>query len=214
MSLVSKVCPMAVLTTTDIPRPSRGGRPRDPSRDGVIRAAILRLLADVGFGGLTMDAAASEAGVGKATIYRRWRTKQDLVVDTISDLNRAEATPPDTGSLEGDLRVMLRSLVSVIPGPTGAAPLALLSTVPHQPALAEAFQNGPLAVWRQSFNEIWARAEERGEGRKGVGTSVASETTSALLVQRWLLTGRPVNDAFADEVLDTVVLPLVRNGAA
>ena len=57
----------------------------------MIRAAILRLLADVGYGALTMDAVASEAGVGKATIYRRWRTKQDLVVDTISDLNRAEA---------------------------------------------------------------------------------------------------------------------------
>src|SRR5688500_6383330 len=96
---MSKVCVMAAMTT-GVARPSRGGRSRDPSRDGVIRAAILRLLADVGYGALTMDAVASEAGVGKATIYRRWRTKQDLVVDTISDLNRAEATPPDTGSLE------------------------------------------------------------------------------------------------------------------
>src|SRR3569623_483303 len=87
---------MAVLSPTDVVRPSRGGRPRDPSRDSVIRAAILRLLADIGYGALTMDAVASEAGVGKATIYRRWRTKQDLVVDTISDLNRAEAAPTDT----------------------------------------------------------------------------------------------------------------------
>jgi AcrR family transcriptional regulator len=157
-----------------------------------------------------MDAVASEAGVGKATIYRRWRTKQDLVVDTISDLNRAEASPADTGSLEGDLRQMLRSLVAVITGPTGAATLSLLSTVPHQPALAEAFRNGPLAVWRQSFEEIWARAEQRGEVRPGVAGSVAAETTSALLVQRWLLTGRPVDEAYADEVLDTVVLPLIR----
>src|SRR5215212_995923 len=205
---------MSVLPTTDVVRPSRGGRPRDPSRDGVIRAAILQLLADVGYGALTMDAVASEAGVGKATIYRRWRTKQDLVVDTISDLNRAEASPADTGSLEGDLRQMLRSLVAVITGPTGAATLSLLSTVPHQPALAEAFRNGPLAVWRQSFEEIWARAEERGEVRPGVAGSVAAETTSALLVQRWLLTGMPVDEAFADEVLDTVVLPLIRVGSS
>jgi AcrR family transcriptional regulator len=205
---------MAALTTTDMPRPSRGGRPRDPSRDGVIRAAILRLLADVGYGALTMDAVASEAGVGKATIYRRWRTKQDLVVDTISDLNRAEASPPDTGSLEGDLRQILRSLVTVIKGPTGAATLSLLSTVPHQPALAEAFRNGPLAVWRHSFEEIWARAERRGEVRPGVAGSVAAETTSALLVQRWLLTGKPVDEAYADEVLDTVVLPLIRVGGS
>src|SRR3954465_3000736 len=154
---------MAVLTTTEIPRPSRGGRPRDPRRAGGAGAAILRLLADGGYGALTMDAVASEAGVGKATIYRRWRTKQDLVVDTISDLNRAEDAPIDTGSLEGDLRAMMRSLVSVITGPAGAATLSLLSTVPHQPALAQAFQNGPLAVWRQSFDEIWARAEKRGE---------------------------------------------------
>src|SRR3954464_10270842 len=205
---MSKVTVMAALTT-DAVRPSRGGRPRDPSRDGVIRAAILRLLADVGYGALTMDAVASEAGVGKATIYRRWRTKQDLVVDTISDLNRAEATPADTGSLEGDLRVMLRSLVSVITGPTGAATLALLSTVPHQPALAESFRNGPLAVWRHSFEQIWARAEQRGEIRPGVAGTAAAETTSALLVQRWLLTGEPVDEAYADEVLDTVVLPLI-----
>src|SRR3954465_15238048 len=187
---------MAVLSPTDVIRPSRGGRPRDPSRDGVIRAAILRLLADVGYGALTMDAVASEAGVGKATIYRRWRTKQDLVVDTISDLNRAEATPEDTGSLEGDLRAILRSLVSVITGPTGAATLSLLSTVPHQPALAKAFRDGPLGVWRKAFEDIWTRAEERGEGGPGWHETVAAESVTALLVQRWLLTGEPLDNAY------------------
>jgi AcrR family transcriptional regulator len=176
----------------------------------VIRAAILRLLADVGYGALTMDAVASEAGVGKATIYRRWRTKQDLVVDTISDLNRAEATAPDTGSVEGDLRSMMQQMVSMITGPTGAATLSLLSTIPHQPALADAFRNGPLAVWRHAFEQIWARAEQRGEVRQGLSGSVVAESTSALMVQRWLLTGDPVNEAYADEVLASVVMPLVR----
>ena len=205
---------MAALTTTDIPRPSRGGRPRDPSRDGVFRAAILRLLADVGYGALTMDAVASEAGVGKATIYRRWRTKQDLVVDTISDLNRAEAAAPDTGSVEGDLREMMHQMVALITGSTGAATLSLLSTMPHQPALAEAFRNGPLAVWRDSYDRIWERGEQRGEVRPGLSRSIVAETTSALLVQRWLLTGEPVDDPYADEVLETVVLPLVRAAKA
>jgi AcrR family transcriptional regulator len=201
---------MAALAMSDLPRASRGGRPRDPSRDAVIRAAILRLLADVGYGALTMDAVASEAGVGKATIYRRWRTKQDLVVDTISDLNRAEAAVADTGSLEGDLREMMHRMVSMIDGPTGAATLSLLSTIPHQPALAQAFEEGPLAVWRTSFDELWARAEARGEVEPGLANSVIAETTSALMVQRWLLTGRPVDNAYADEVLDTVIMPLIR----
>ncbi|MGY1602583.1 TetR/AcrR family transcriptional regulator [Geodermatophilus sp. SYSU D00815] len=204
---------MAAMTTLDHPRASRGGRPRDPSRDGVIRAAILRLLADVGYGALTMDAVAAEAGVGKATIYRRWRTKQDLVVDTIADLNREEATAPDSGSLEEDLRILLRRLVTVINGPVGAATLSLLSTVPHQPALAEAFRSGPLGVWRSAFDEVWQRAEERGELQPGVSGSLSAEMTSALLVQRWLLTGEPVDDAYADDVLETVVLPLLRRAA-
>jgi AcrR family transcriptional regulator len=201
---------MTVLMTTEGSRPSRGGRPRDPSRDGVIRAAILRLLAEVGYGALTMDAVAAEAGVGKATIYRRWRTKEDLVVDTIADLNREMAIPPDTGSVDGDLRALTDSMRSVITGPTGAATLSLLSTMPHQPALAKAFQDGPLGVWRTVFAEVWARAEARGEVGPGTAGSILAESTSALMVQRWLLTGLPVDQAFTDEVLETIVLPLIR----
>src|SRR3954462_11357284 len=204
---------MAVMTTPDVARPSRGGRPRAPSRDGVIRAAILRLLADVGYGALTMDAVAAEAGVGKATIYRRWRTKQDLVVDTIAELNRDEASAPDSGSLEEDLRLMLRRLVSVINGPVGAATLSLLSTVPHQPALAEAFKTGPVSVWRRSFDEVWARAVQRGEVRSDLGP-LAAELASALVVQRWLLTGQPITHDYADDVLEQVVLPTIRSKSA
>src|SRR3712207_9240031 len=99
---MSKVTPMVLVQEAGPTRSARGGRPRDPSRDGVIRAAILRLLAEVGYGALTMDAVAAEAGVGKATIYRRWRTKQDLVADTITELNDRTVVPADTGSLEGD----------------------------------------------------------------------------------------------------------------
>src|SRR3954451_24827408 len=169
---------MPVLSPTEIPRPSRGGRPRDPSRDGVIRAAILRLLADVGYGALTMDAVASEAGVGKATIYRRWRTKQDLVVDTISDLNREQAARPDTGSLEGDVRAMLQSLLTIVNGPAGAATLSLLSTVAHEPALADAFRRGPLVEWRNGFDTIWSQARERGDVSPGSSGALIAEATS------------------------------------
>ena len=195
---------------TELPRTSRGGRPRDPSRDGVIRAAILSLLAEVGYGALTMDAVAAQAGVGKATIYRRWRTKEDLVADTIAEISRAEVSPADTGSLEGDLRAMLRTIVDVVNGPTGAATQALLSTVPHNPALAEAFRDGPIGVWRQAFEQIFDRAEGRGELRSGLVGTVVAEAITAPFVQRWLVNGSPVTETFADEVLDQVVMPLLR----
>ena len=189
-------------STTDSAQASRGGRPRDPTRDGVIRAAVLHLLAAVGYGALTMDAVASQAGVGKATIYRRWRTKQDLVIDIIAELNQAEIIPPDTGSL-----------VALINGPAGAAILSLLSTVPHDPTLAEAFRGGPLDGWQHAFEHVWAHAAQRGEVPPGLAGTVLAEAASSLLVQRWLLTGRTVDVAYADEVLDTVVLPLVRDQA-
>jgi AcrR family transcriptional regulator len=199
---------MAVLTSTETARPNRGGRPRDPSRDGVIRTAILRLLADVGYGALTMDAVAAQAGVGKATIYRRWRTKEDLVVDTIAGLEQRTIDGPDTGTVEGDLRSLMHSLVTIINGPLGAATLALLSTVPHQPSLAAAFRSGPITVWRSAFEEVWARGVARGEVSGPV--ALASEATSALLVQRWLLTREPVTEEWADEVLARVVVPMIR----
>ncbi len=202
---------MAAMTTTEMPRPSRGGRPRDPSRDGVIRAAILRLLAEVGYGALTMDAVAAEAGVGKATIYRRWRTKQDLVVDTISDINRAIATPPDTGSVEGDVRALMDLVVTTVQSPAGSAIRSLLPAMQYQPALVEAFRAGQLAVWRGAFGEIWARAEARGEIRPGLDRTITAEAISALIVQRWLLTGEPLDEAYVDQVFETVVLPLVRS---
>jgi AcrR family transcriptional regulator len=195
----------------ETPRSPRGGRPRDPSRDDAIRAAILRLLAEVGYGGLTMDAVAAEAGVGKATIYRRWRTKQDLVVDTISDLNRELAVTLDTGSVEGDLRQLMRLVLRTIRSPAGAAIRSLLPAMQYQPALVEAFGNGPLAVWRAAYAHLWARAEARGEVRPGLDQSVTAEATSALLVQRWLLTGEPLDDAYVDEVFETVVRPLIDN---
>jgi len=200
---------MAALPDTDV-RPSRGGRPRDPSRDGVIRAAILRLLGDVGYGALTMDAVASEAGVGKATIYRRWRTKEELVVDTVSELNAVEAEPVDTGSIEGDLRALMYAMVALVNSPAGHATQALLSSMQHQPALAQAFRDGPLAVWNDAFDQMWERGERRGEVRPGLARSLIAEAIGAPIVQRWLVNGEPVDARFADAVVDEVALPLLR----
>ena len=207
---MSKVTLMVLVHEAGPVRSSRGGRPRDPSRDGVIRAAIMRLLADVGYGALTMDAVAAEAGVGKATIYRRWRTKQDLVADTITELNGSTVTPADTGSLENDLREVLYAIVDVINGPMGAATQALLSTVPHHPVLGEAFGDGPVGVWRRAFEQVFARAEARGELRPGLAGTMTAEAVMAPLVQRWLITGHPVTQDYADQVLTDVALPLLR----
>jgi AcrR family transcriptional regulator len=203
------------LPAADGDRPGRGGRPRDPSRDGAIRAAILKVLAESGYAGLTMDAVASAAGVGKATIYRRWRTKSDLVADAVAELSSMSIAAPDTGTLEGDLRVLLRWLVAAVNGPLGAATLSLLSALPHEPELRKAFDAGPMGVWTGMFHTVWERAEARGEVHAPITGTAVSSTASAPILQRWLFSGQPVAEEFADEVLSDVVLPLIsaRNAA-
>ncbi len=200
---------MTIPPATELPSPHRGGRPRDPSRDEAIRTALLRLLGEVGYGGLTMDALAQEAGVGKATIYRRWRTKQDLIVDSIADLGALLTVPPDTGSLREDIRQFMHLVVEITRSPVGAMLQSLLSAMHHHPELRAAYRAGPWTVWRTAYAQMWARAEARGEVTPGLATSPMTETTSALIVQRWLLTGEPVDNEYADRVLDTVVMPLL-----
>ncbi len=202
---------MAVPPGTELPSPHRGGRPRDPSREAAIRAALLRLLGEVGYGGLTVDAVAEQAGVGKATIYRRWRTKQDLIVDSISDLGSVLTVPPDTGSLQEDIRQVMHLIVDITRSPIGAMLQSLVSAMHHHPELRAAYRAGPLTVWRNAYAQMWARAEARGEVTPGLASLPMAETTSALIVQRWLLTGEPVDEEYADQVLDTVVMPLLRN---
>ncbi len=83
--------------------------------------------------------------------------------------------------------------------------------MPHQPALAEAFRDGPLGRLAARLRADLGPRRERGEVRPGLsGSAQAPRAASALLVQRWLLTGGPVDEAYADEVLEQVVLPLLR----
>jgi len=78
-----------------------GGRPLDTSRDEALRSAALELLAQVGYERLTMDAVASWAGAGKATLYRRWSNKAELVLDALT-CEKQMVNAPDTGTLRGD----------------------------------------------------------------------------------------------------------------
>ncbi len=193
----------------------RGGRPRDPSRDAAIKKGAVQVLADVGYHRLTMDAVAAAAGVGKATIYRRWASKEDLLVSIIDAASDAPlGNVPDTGSLSEDLRSLLTSLARVLAGPGGLVSRALLGVLDAHPALADAYRRGPLARWAEVFAEVFDRAVRRGEVTPGAGTSLAAEAGPALLVQRWLVTGDEIDGDLVDAVVDEVMMPLLEAGEA
>jgi AcrR family transcriptional regulator len=89
-------------TTVAFGTTRRPGRPRDPQADEAIISAIVDVLAEQGFSGFTVEEVAARAGVGKATIYRRWSTKEELVL-AAAERVMVHVEPPDTGSLRDDL---------------------------------------------------------------------------------------------------------------
>jgi AcrR family transcriptional regulator len=171
--------------------------------------AVLEVLADVGYAGLTMDAVAATAGVSKATIYRRWRTKADLLVSVISTASDQSLIVPDTGCLRDDLVALLTALGRVLNGPGGNASRALLGALNDEPSLAAAFHAGPLARWADAFITVLDRAVARHELVMDEARSLVAEAGPAIFVLRWLIGGRAIDDQVAVTVVDEVMMPLL-----
>lgn len=201
---------MAVTTAAfNEGRVPQRGRPRDASRDDALRQAALEVMAEVGYRALTMDAVAARARAGKATIYRRWESKLDLVIDTCTQLATQNLAAPDTGSLAGDLREFLSSFAAFLSGPIGKAAQALVGELPHEPELATAFRETFLISQRDVLRGILDRAADRGELKADAPRGMAVEIAGAALIYRLMLTGDPLDEPFVEKVVEQVLLPLV-----
>ncbi|MDN3242042.1 TetR/AcrR family transcriptional regulator [Glycomyces tritici] len=138
------------------------GRPRDGQIDHAIAAATRELLAERGYAKLTVDAVASRAGIGKAAIYRRFTTKQEMIfAATVHDME--EQPPPDSGSLRGDLQ----AIGEVIAGQLSTAPPdvlhGLLADIHGDKSLGARFTGTFIERERFVIDTVLARAVERGE---------------------------------------------------
>jgi AcrR family transcriptional regulator len=191
-------------------RTRSGGRRLDASRDAAIASAVIEVLGRSGYSGLTMDAVAMVAGVGKATIYRRWSSKAELLLGVLDVAGAPVLEVPDTGELREDLIAVLTELVELFGGPSGRAIRSLLGAVIDDPVLQEGCRRLPLANWDAVWETVVARAVERGEVPVDAGRSIAAEVGPAVLALRWLVTGRPLDDSVVTELVDRVVLPLVQ----
>jgi AcrR family transcriptional regulator len=185
--------------------PSKG-RPRDAGRAEELRAATIAVLADVGYRALTMDAVAKRANAGKATIYRRWDSKLDLVIDSCTDLISRRIPQPDTGSLAGDLRTFLLAFARVLSGPAGKAAQALVGELPHEPELAAAFRRDFLRTQRDVLRTVLDRAAVRGELAADAPKALVLELAGAALTHRLMLTGEPLDAPFVDRLVDQILM--------
>lgn len=192
-----------------VPNPGRG-RPRDATRDAALRNAALEVLAEVGYRALTMDAVAAHARAGKATIYRRWESKLELVIDTCTQLVQRNIPEPDSGSTETDLTDFLNAFADFLSGPVGKAAQALVGELPHEPELAAAFRESFLLPQRDVLRRILDRGLTRGEVRSEAPLDTVVELAGAALIHRLMLTGDPLDHRFVQRLLQEALLPLLR----
>lgn len=141
---------------------SRGGRPRDSRVDDAIASAVRELLVEVGYARLTMDEVAALAGVGKAAIYRRHATKQEMIFE-VATQGQFLAEPPARGSLRADLAALLVEVTdSMASAPPGVLP-GLLADIHADPALLARFVTRYRGAQIRTLNQILDSALSRGE---------------------------------------------------
>jgi AcrR family transcriptional regulator len=188
---------MSAITT-----PQRG-RPRDPQTRQAILDAALKLVAELGYDRTTVDAIATQAGVSKPTLYRRWpHGKPELVADAIRERRAETGRTPDTGSLRGDLLALVAIQTGQLLDDVHLA-CGLLTALRTSPALAALMQDHVIAEERARFAEVLSRA--------GIdhASPLFADVAGAIVFTRVTITGEPVDHAFAEELVDHVLLPIL-----
>ncbi|MEP6733702.1 MAG: TetR/AcrR family transcriptional regulator [bacterium] len=185
--------------------PAAVGRPRSrEAHDAILRAAIV-VIREVGYDAAAMDAIAARAGVGKATVYRRWATKEALVADAIERI-MVSLTVPDTGSTRGDLRAVMRDTMRMYHDPQTTALLSgLVAAMARSPQIAKAVRGGFVAARRDTMRQVIERGIARGDLRRNTDIQLALDLLSGPLLVRALLTGATIDGRLVRGVADAVL---------
>jgi AcrR family transcriptional regulator len=181
------------------------GRPREARADRAILSAALGLMAERGVPELRMDDVAARAGVGKAAIYRRYRSKDELVAAAVAALV-SEIALPDTGSTRGDLLALMRDAVDVYSDSVAAGAMpSLVEAMSRSPELARAVRDGFLEGRRAALREVLERGVERCDLRAGLDVELALDVLGGPLFYRLLVTGGPIDERLATGVVDLIL---------
>ena len=191
-------------------QPAKLGRRRDHTRDPEILQAAVDVLAECGYERMTIDMVAARAKAGKATLYRRWSSKAELVVDAIACMKQSEFTPenlPDTGSLRGDLVAMIRPHSLEESERKLQVMGAVVSMLSRDPQLAEAV-GAAITEPRTAVNRaLMQRAVDRGEVRSDADIETIAQVGPSMVAYRTLAQRKPVDRDFLVSIIDGVVLP-------
>ena len=183
-------------------------------RDVAIRDATLALLVEVGYDRMSMDAVAARAKASKATIYRRWPGKQELVLDAVRSRAPGMLVPADTGSLRGDLLATYRSAAHGVAAEEAELVAGVLRAMRSAPELGDCVRTQVFESKCEASRTLVTRAVARGELPAGTDPLLMHEVAGALWFHRVLVVGGPVDDAFICHVVDDVLIPLLSAGTS
>lgn len=181
---------------------------REVHRHRAILDAALELVAEAGYDRMTMDAVAGRAKASKATIYRHWPGKAQLVADAMQCHAEPEELP-DTGTLRDDLHAFVCHGCAAMSGTDGALVVELLSASMRDPELGEVMRSCMIATKTAALGQILDRARERGEVTAGADPTVVIDVLPGVMFFHLLVQGQAPTEAFADHVVDDILLPLV-----
>jgi AcrR family transcriptional regulator len=197
-------------TTVEPDAPDRPrGRPRSALADLAIREAAVDLFAERGFEGFSVEDVADLAGVSKATVYRRYPSKVDLVVEAASCLAADEITFPDTGNLRDDVRGLARSLVETFrTSPAGRVMPVMTFERRRYPELDAGYRRF-LADRKARTREVLRRGIERGELPPDTDVAVMGSMLVGPIFHRLMITREPLDEAFVDALVDAILRAFV-----
>lgn len=179
------------------------GRPRDATRDRALLEATLAVLTESGYSALTTAAVAARAGASTATLYRRWPSKETLVVAAAAAYAKELEAQPDTGTLEGDLRTLLRDKAASLTGKEGGVLRTLIGEAAFNTALAEALTNTFVLPMRQRMEEAVRRAVHRSEIPPVENADLLGDLVIGPMMCRFFLTPLPPDQVDATTATDT-----------
>ncbi len=166
------------------------GRPRSAEADLAIVRAALDVLVTEGYRGLTMEKVRERSGVGKATLYRRHGSKEELVRAVVEHLHQDLPVPDDTGSLAGDVAAVARTALTSAESTRFATLMPrLLAEVAHIPELQEIFYAALVKPRRDTLEAILRRAIERGEIRPDTDVELAIDVLAGPMIYKLIITG-------------------------
>jgi AcrR family transcriptional regulator len=191
--------------------PARAGRKRDRSRDAPILDAALAVLAEAGYEGMTIDMVAARAGAARATVYRRWATKADLVLAAAARLSETDVGLdhlPDTGSFRQDVIALF---VPDTPGDRQMrlqALIGLLMLARTDKRLADAATRAGIGPWIEANRVLMQRAVDRGEFPPADVETLA-QVIPMMCISR-AVQQEPITREFSLTLLDGVIIPALR----